>query len=99
MLGVVGQYGVIEFRDQTVRRPVPELEDRGNEADPRHVLGQAAFGKQIECGRMRGRGARIGLQAVVVVKQPDRNAPPAQDPRAQQADRPATRDQHPPLVI
>ena len=47
---------------------------------------------------MRGRRARIGLQGFVVVEQPDRQAAPPEQPRAQQADRPAAGNQYPPFV-
>jgi hypothetical protein len=77
MPGVVGQYGMIEFSDETIRRTIPELEDRGNESDARHVVGQPEFGKQIEGSWMRGRGPRVGLQAVVIVEQADGDTAPA----------------------
>ncbi len=49
-------------------RPVPELEDRRDQADPRHVVGEPVLAQEIERRRMRGGGARIGLRAVIVVE-------------------------------
>src|SRR5215813_11933312 len=65
---VVFEDRMIELRDQLLARPVPELEDRRDQADARHVLVEAVFGEEIERGRMRGGGARVGLQLAIVVK-------------------------------
>ena len=50
--------------------------------------------EQIERRRMGGGGARIVLQAVVLVEHPDRHAPPPEQPGAEQPDRTAARDQN-----
>jgi hypothetical protein len=39
MSGVVGQYGVIELSNESVRRTVPELEDWRDESYARHIIG------------------------------------------------------------
>ena len=83
MLRVVLENGVVELRDQLAARPVPELEDRRDQPDARHVGGEAVLGQQIKRRRMGGGGARIGLRAVVLVEQPHRNALAAQQPGTQ----------------
>ena len=72
VLGVVPQGGVVEFRYLAVGRPVPELEDRRDEPDARHIVGKAVVAEQIKRGRMRGRRSGIGLRAVIVVEQAHR---------------------------
>ncbi len=98
MLRVILENGVIELRDQVLARPVPELEDRRNEADARHV-GDQVIVQQVERRRMGGRRARIGLQCAVVVEQPHRHAAAADEPGTQQPDRPAAGDQDSALVV
>src|SRR5688500_17836711 len=98
MLGVASEDGVIELCNQTVRRPVPELENWRHKTDARHVRGQSGFREQIERRRMRGRRARIGLQAIVVVENTYVDAAPAQKQGAQEANRSTTRDQHPTIT-
>ena len=43
-------------------RPVPELKNRRDEPDARHIVGKAVLAEQIEGGRVRGRRARIRLR-------------------------------------
>jgi hypothetical protein len=93
VFGVTGEKRVIELRNQSIGGTVPELENRRNQADASHLVGKAGFRKQIESGWMGRRRARIGLQAVIVVEQPDRNALAAKQPRAQQSNWPAARNQ------
>ena len=97
MLGVVLEDRVIELGDQRVRRPVPELEDRRHQPDPRHVVGEPVVAQEIECRGVRGGGARIGLRAVILVEQPHRYALASEQPCAEQADRSAARDQDAPV--
>ena len=95
---VVRKNGMIELRDQLLARPVPELENWRNEADARHVGDQLVV-QQVKRRRMGGRGARIGLQAAVVVEQPHRQSAAAKKPGAQQPNRPAAGDQNSAFVI
>ncbi len=88
---------MIELGDQRIGRPVPELEDRRDQADPRHVVGKPVVAEEIERRRMCGGGARIGLRAVALVEQPDRDALAPEQPRAQQSDRSATGYQDTPV--
>ena len=87
---VVLEHGMIEFGDQRGARPVPEMKDRRHQPDARHVGVEAVLGEQIERRRMRGRGARIGLRAVIEVEHPHRHAAAAKQPRRTTA-RPARR--------
>ena len=71
---------MIELRHQFVARPVPELEDRRHQSDPRHVLRKPIHGEEFERRRMGGRGARIGLRPVIVVEQTHAQTTPAKQP-------------------
>jgi hypothetical protein len=74
---VVLEQRVIELRHQFAARTVPELKDRRHQTFARHIGGEAVFREQFERRRMRGRGARIGLWAGIVVEQPDAQTLPA----------------------
>jgi hypothetical protein len=79
---------------------VPELQDRRDEADARHVIVQAVvvepvLAQQIE----RRRGTRVGLRAAIVVEQANRQSAPAEKPGAKQPDRPATGDRDSAFLI
>jgi len=89
MARVVFENDVVELRDERCARPIPKLKDRRHQADARHVVGEAVFGQEIECRRMRRGGARIGLQAASVVEKPDRQAAAAEQRTAKQPDRAA----------
>jgi hypothetical protein len=93
MPGVVFENGMVELRHQLLARPIPELEDRRDQADARHVGIEAVVGQKVERGWMRGRGARVGLQAAIVVEHADGKAAAAKEPGAKQPDWPAAGDQ------
>ena len=97
MACVVLQNGAVELGDELAARPVPELEDRRDQADARHVVRESVLLEQIKRCRMGRGGARIGLQFAVVVEHHDRQATPPQQPGAQEADRTAARDQYAPV--
>jgi hypothetical protein len=97
MLRVFGKNSVIKFRHKPVCGPIPEMKDRRNQSDPRHVARQPILGQQIESGGMGRCCAGVGLQSVIVIEQPDGNTPSAQDPRTQQTNRAAACDQNPAL--
>jgi len=89
---VVFENRVIELRDQRLARPVPELKDRRDQTDPRHVGDQLVV-QQVKRRRMGGRGAQVHLQRAVVVEQAHRQAMPTNEPGAKQPNRPAAGDQ------
>jgi hypothetical protein len=99
MLSVAFENGVIELRDQLLAGPIPELEDRRHQAHAGHVVIEPVLAQQIERRRMRGRGARLGLQRAIVVEQPHRKAAAAKQPSAKEADRSAAGDQDSALVV
>src|SRR5262249_24571612 len=94
MACVVLEDRVIELGDELAGRPIPELEDWRDESYPRHVIGKSVVLEQIERRRMGGGRARVGLQRGVLVEQYDRHAAASEQPRAQEPDRAAARDQH-----
>ena len=94
MARLVLENGVVELGDELAARAIPELEDRRDQADARHVVGESAFLEQIKRCRMGGGGARIVLQFAVVVEHHDRQTAPPEEPGAQEADRSAARDQY-----
>jgi hypothetical protein len=94
VLGIILEDDVVELRHQRIRRAVPELENRRDQPDPRHVIGEPVLAQQIERRRMGGGGAGVGLRAVVLLEQPHRQAAATEQPRAQQPDRAAAGNQH-----
>jgi hypothetical protein len=84
---------MVELGDQLLAGPIPELKDRRHQADTRHVGVEAVLAQQIERRRMRRRGARVGLQAAIVVEQPNWQSAPAEEPGAKEPDRPAAGDE------
>jgi hypothetical protein len=96
---VVLKNGVIELRDQLLAWPVPELKDRRDQANARHVGVEVVLGEEIKRGWMRGRGPRVGLQAAIIIEQPDGKPAAAKEPGAKQSDRSAAGDQDSALVI
>ena len=76
MARIVLEDGMVELGDELAARPVPELEDRRDQADARHVISESAVLEQIKRRRMGGGGARIGPQFAVVVEHRDRQTPP-----------------------
>jgi hypothetical protein len=93
MLGVVLQDRMIEFGDQRIRRPVPELKDRRHQPDLCHLVGETVVAQQIEGGGMGGGGAGVGLRAVVFIEHPDRYAFASEQPCTEQTDGAAAGDQ------
>jgi hypothetical protein len=61
MLGIPRENGVIKLRHKSVGRPIPELKDRCDQPDTRHIFDQPVLREQIEGCRMRRCCARIGL--------------------------------------
>ena len=96
---VIFENGMVELRDKLLAWAVPELKDRRDQTDARHVIVEAVLAQQIERRRMRCRGARVGLQAVIVVEQPNRQSAPAEKPGAKQPDRSAAGDQDSAFLI
>src|SRR5579884_1326655 len=90
---------MIELGDLAASRPVPKLKDRRNETNPRHVGGKAVIREQVEGGRMRSRGAWIGLRRIVQIEKAHGNAAPSEQPCREQAHGSAARDQNPPLFV
>src|SRR6185437_7337049 len=91
---VVLQQRVVEFRDLAPAWPVPELKDRRDQAEPRHVLDQPSLGQDLERAGMRRRRARIVLRALILVEELHRQAFAPEQERAEQADRAAAGDQN-----
>src|SRR6266568_2170514 len=96
---VIFENGMVELGDQLLAWAVPKLKDRRDEADARHVTVETVLAQQIERRRMRRRGARVGLQAAIVVEQPNRHPAPAEKPGAKEADRSAASDQDSAFLI
>src|SRR5262249_923499 len=82
MPGIPRKDRMIELRHEPIGRPIPELKDRRDQSDARHILVEAVFGQQIERGWMRRGRARVGLETLVVVEQANGDASTAQTPRA-----------------
>jgi hypothetical protein len=96
--GIVPEHRMIELGNKRRARPVPELEYRRHEPDALHVVGKAVLGEKVERRGMRGGGAWVRPRPFVLVEQHDRNAAPSQEPRAEEPDRAAARDQDLPFV-
>ena len=98
MARVVLKNRMVELRDEFSAWSIPELEDRCDQTGARHIVGKvtvgkAVFGQEIECRRMRRRGARVGLRAAIVVEQANGYSAAADEPCAKEPDRPAPGDQ------
>jgi hypothetical protein len=99
MLRVVTKNRMVELREELLARPIPELKGRRDQADARHIMVEAVLAQQIERRRMRCRSARVGLQAAIIVEQPNRQSAPAEEPGAKQPDRSAAGDQDSTFLI
>jgi hypothetical protein len=95
--GVVFENNVIELGDFLATWPIPELKDRRYQSDARHFIREAILSQQIERCGMRRCCSRIRLRGFVDVEQSNRQAPTAEQPPAQQADRATSGNQYPPF--
>src|SRR5262245_28227939 len=93
MRGLAAQALEVELRHQAARRPVPELEGAREEADADVLVDEAELLEDLERWRLRGRGARAVIDALLRLEQRHLMPKSRAGQRSDGADRPGPHDE------